>query len=135
MPWTCRRKRRVFFGCTLFRMLTTAMACWIHCIRKYSAGMAALATMLSRAAAYPATSGTNLYVGNPSSITLVNMVTLQVKPNYATGFEFLSGMTLDPSDLSLYVADDPAAGKLPAQGRWFYVGNGPANGGRGAGTL
>jgi hypothetical protein len=84
---------------------------------------------------YPATTGTNVYIGNPTDVTLVNITTQQVTKNYATGFEFLSGMTLDPADLSLYVADDPTAGKLPVQGRWFDIGNGPPNGGRTAGTL
>ncbi|MGC2698208.1 MAG: fibronectin type III domain-containing protein, partial [Candidatus Angelobacter sp.] len=95
----------------------------------------ALPTFVMSDQIYPAVSGTNVYVGNAASITLVNLVTLQVTQNYATGFEFLSSLTLDPTDLSLYAADDPTAGKLPVQGRWFDLGNGPPNGGRGAGTL
>ena len=83
---------------------------------------------------YPATNGTNIFVGNAPNITLVNTVTLQITPNYATGFNFLNGMTLDPTNMVLYVTDDPTAGKLPAQGRWFQVGNGVSNMGN-AGTL
>ena len=84
---------------------------------------------------YPATNGVNLFIGNPQDVTLINTVTLQATPNYASGFSFLGGLTIDPTNMALYVADDPAAGKLPAQGRWFYIGNGPANGGRAPGTL
>ena len=84
---------------------------------------------------YPATSGTNIYVATPASVTLVNMVTLTATQNYASGFEFLGALVLDPTDFSLYAADDPTAGKFPVQGRWFALGNGPANGGRPAGTL
>lgn len=84
---------------------------------------------------YPATSGTNVYVATPASVTLVNLVTLQVTQNYASGFEFLGALVLDPTDFSLYAADDPTAGKFPVQGRWFALGNGPSNGGRPQGTL
>jgi len=84
---------------------------------------------------YPATTGTNIYVATPASLTLVNTVTLQVQQNYASGFEFLGALVLDPTNLSLYAADDPTFGKLPVQGRWFALGNGPDNGGRQAGTL
>src|SRR5262249_46026078 len=61
--------------------------------------------------------------------------TLQFEHMYASGFAFLGGMTLDPTNQALYVADDPTAGKIPEQGRWFYVGNGAENGGRPAGTV
>lgn len=84
---------------------------------------------------YPDTGGTNIYVATPASLTLLNMVTLQATQDYATGFEFLGGLTIDPTDLSIYAADDPTAGKLPVQGRWWALGNGPANGGRPGGTL
>src|SRR5215472_3020777 len=84
---------------------------------------------------YPATNGINVFVGNPGDITLVNTVTLQFEHMYASGFAFLGGMTLDPTNQALYVADDPTAGKIPEQGRWFYVGNGAENGGRPAGTV
>jgi uncharacterized repeat protein (TIGR01451 family) len=95
----------------------------------------ALPTFVMTDQIYPSVSGTNVYVANATDITLVNIVTQTVTQNYATGFDFLSGMTLDPTDLSLYVGDDPTAGKLPVQGRWFNFGNGPANGGRPPGTL
>ncbi len=95
----------------------------------------ALPTFVMSDQIYPDTGGTNIYVATPSSITLVNMVTTLVTPNYATGFEFLGGLAIDPTDFSIFAADDPTAGKLPSQGRWFDLGNGPSNGGRSAGTL
>ena len=84
---------------------------------------------------YPAVSGTNIYVATPASVTLVNMVTLAATQNYASGFEFLAALALDPNDFSLYASDDPTNGTFPVQGRWFALGNGPVNGGRPAGTL
>ncbi|HYX53425.1 MAG TPA: fibronectin type III domain-containing protein, partial [Candidatus Limnocylindrales bacterium] len=95
----------------------------------------ALPTFVMSDQIYPDTGGTNIYVATPSSITLVNMVTTLVTPNYATGFEFLSGLAIDSTDSSIFAADDPTAGKLPSQGRWFDLGNGPSNGGRPVGTL
>lgn len=84
---------------------------------------------------YPATNGTNIYVATPASVTLVNMITITATQNYASGFEFLGALALDPTDFSLYAADDPTDGKFPVQGRWFALGNGPVNGGRPPGTL
>jgi uncharacterized repeat protein (TIGR01451 family) len=84
---------------------------------------------------YPNLNGTNLFVGNANSVTLMNMVTITATQNYASGFEFLGGMAVDPTNMSLFVADDPTAGQLPVQGRWFDIGNGPENGGRPPGTL
>src|SRR5581483_11393115 len=37
---------------------------------------------------YPATNGVNLFIGNPEDVTLINTVTLQATPNYASGFSF-----------------------------------------------
>ncbi len=72
---------------------------------------------------YPALDGRNLFVGNPSDVTLVDLATLQVTMNYATGFQFLSGMALDPTNMNLYVADDPTEGIAGGFGRWWNVGN------------
>ena len=70
---------------------------------------------------YPALNGRNLFVGQPGSITLVDPVSFQVNLNYASGFELLSAMVMDPKDLTLYVADDASAGNLPQQGHWWVV--------------
>jgi hypothetical protein len=70
---------------------------------------------------YPALNGRNLYVGQAGSITLVDPVSFQVNLNYASGFELLSAMVMDPRDLTLYVADDVSGGNLPQQGHWWVV--------------
>src|SRR5579871_648250 len=72
---------------------------------------------------YPALNGRNLFVGNPSDVTLVDLATQQVTMNYASGFQFLSGMALDPTNMNLYVADDPTEGIAGGFGRWWNVGN------------
>ena len=72
---------------------------------------------------YPALNGRNLFVGNPSDITLVDLATMQVTMNYASGFQFLSGMALDGTNMNLYVADDPTEGIAGGFGRWWNVGN------------
>src|SRR5262249_29479222 len=71
---------------------------------------------------YPAMNGRNLFVGKPGSITLVDTVNLKVTMDYATGFHFLSGIALDPTNQFLYAADDPTAGKIGGQGHWWLVG-------------
>ena len=86
-------------------------------------GQTASPTFVMSDQQYPAVNGRYLFVGNPSTITLVDAITLQVTPEYATGFQFLSGMTLDPLNLNLYVADDPSNGLIGGQGRWWNVGN------------
>ncbi|HEY1525984.1 MAG TPA: fibronectin type III domain-containing protein [Candidatus Angelobacter sp.] len=70
---------------------------------------------------YPALNGRTLFVGQPGSISLVDPISFQVNLSYASGFQLLSAMTLDPMDLTLYVADDPAHGLLPQQGHWWVV--------------
>ena len=70
---------------------------------------------------YPALNGRTLFVGQPGSISLVDPVSFQVNLSYASGFQLLSAMTMDPTDLTLYVADDPAHGLLPQQGHWWVV--------------
>ena len=70
---------------------------------------------------YPALNGRTLFVGQPGSISLVDPVSFQVNLSYASGFQLLSAMTLDPTDLTLFVADDPAHGLLPQQGHWWVV--------------
>lgn len=72
---------------------------------------------------YPALNGRNLLVGNPSDVTLVDLATLQVTMNYASGFQFLSGMALDGTNMNLYIADDPTEGIAGGFGRWWNVGN------------
>jgi len=72
---------------------------------------------------YPALNGRNLFVGNPSDVTLVDLATLQVTMNYASGFQFLSGMALDSTNMNLYVADDPTEGIAGGFRRWWNVGN------------
>ena len=72
---------------------------------------------------YPALNGRNLFVGNPSDVTLVDLATLHVTMNYASGFQFLSGMALDGANMNLYVADDPTEGIAGGFGRWWNVGN------------
>jgi hypothetical protein len=72
---------------------------------------------------YPAMNGRKLFVGNPSSVTLVDTATLQVTMGYASGFQFLSGMALDGTNMNLYVADDPTEGIAGGFGRWWNVGN------------
>jgi hypothetical protein len=72
---------------------------------------------------YPALNGRNLFVGNPSDVTLVDLATMQVTMNYASGFQFLSGMALDGTNMNLYVADDPTDGIAGGFGRWWNVGN------------
>lgn len=84
---------------------------------------------------YPNTNGMNLFVGNGTSVTLLNTITFTATQNYASGFEVVSGMALDPTNMGLYVADDRTLGLMPVQGHWFDVGNGPENGGRPPGTL
>jgi hypothetical protein len=71
---------------------------------------------------YPALNGRNLFVGNPGDVTLVDLATLQVTTGYATGFQFLSGMALDGTNMNLYVADDPTEGIAGGFGRWWNVG-------------
>jgi len=71
---------------------------------------------------YPALNGRNLFVGNPSDVTLVDLATLQVTMNYASGFQFLSGMALDSTNMNLYIADDPTEGIAGGFGRWWNVG-------------
>ena len=70
---------------------------------------------------YPALNGRTLFVGQPGSISLVDPVSFQVNLSYASGFQLLSAMTLDPTNLTLFVADDPAHGLLPQQGHWWVV--------------
>ena len=72
---------------------------------------------------YPALNGRNLFVGNPSDVTLVDLASLQVTMNYASGFQFLSGMALDGTNMNLYIADDPTEGIAGGFGRWWNVGN------------
>ncbi|HEY2360331.1 MAG TPA: fibronectin type III domain-containing protein [Candidatus Angelobacter sp.] len=72
---------------------------------------------------YPALNGRNLFVGNPSDVTLVDLATLQVTMNYASGFQFLSGMALDGTNMNFYIADDPTEGIAGGFGRWWNVGN------------
>jgi len=72
---------------------------------------------------YPALNGRKLFVGNPSDVTLVDLATLQVTMNYASGFQFLSGMALDGTNMNLYIADDPTEGIAGGFGRWWNVGN------------
>ena len=43
--------------------------------------------------------------------------------DYASGFQFLSGMALDRTNMNLYVADDPTEGIAGGFGRWWNVGN------------
>ena len=66
---------------------------------------------------YPALNGRTLFVGQPGSISLVDPVSFQVNLSYASGFQLLSAMTLDPTDLTLFVADDPAPASNAPRGR------------------
>jgi len=70
---------------------------------------------------YPALNGRYLLVGQPGSLTLVNPASLQVTQNYVSGFQLLTALALDPTDLTLFVADDISAGKLPQQGHWWQA--------------
>jgi hypothetical protein len=72
---------------------------------------------------YPAVNGRNLFVGSATDITLVDTASFQVTPRFAAGFQFLSGMALDPTNLDLFVADDPSNGLINGQGRWWFLGN------------
>ncbi|HKW77418.1 MAG TPA: fibronectin type III domain-containing protein, partial [Terriglobales bacterium] len=85
------------------------------------AGSTAAPTAVISDQIYPAVNGRNLLVGQPGSITLVNPASLQVITNYVSGFQLLTAMALDPTNLELYVADDPSAGKLPQQGHWYVT--------------
>lgn len=76
---------------------------------------------------YPALNGRKLFVGNPSDLTLVDIATQQVTLGFATGFQFLSGMALDPTNMNLYVADDPTEGIVGGFGRWWFLGNSGGN--------
>jgi hypothetical protein len=66
-------------------------------------------------------------VSNPSAVTFVDAATLQVTMDYAVGFQFISGMALDPKTSGLFVADDPTEGNVPGQGRWWDIGNKSGN--------
>jgi uncharacterized repeat protein (TIGR01451 family) len=74
---------------------------------------------------YPATNGTTLYYANPNTVTRFQVLpTQQVTTNYAGGFQFVSGLTLDTLNTAspiLYVGDDPSNGLNAGQGHWWSV--------------
>ena len=84
-------------------------------------GQTAAPTFVMSDQIYPSLSGRNLFVGQPGSITLVDPVAIRVTQGYVAGFQLLTAMALDPTNLTLYVADDPSAGLLPQQGHWWQV--------------
>ena len=95
-------------------------------------GLVTLPSAVASNQVYPQLNGSQLYFANPNSVSV-----FQVKPNqqllqdYATGFQFISGLIVDTArpgnNEVLYIGDDPANGLNPNQGRWWRVGSGPAS--------
>lgn len=88
---------------------------------------------------YPATTGNTLYFGTISQVTRITgvqaLTSMKLAPNYgspATGFAFITGLTLDASDPALhtlYVGDDPTQGLINGAARiWKVVPQAPPPG-------
>jgi DNA-binding beta-propeller fold protein YncE len=71
-----------------------------------------------------------LYVGDPSNVYALNLAgapgTATIS-TYATGFQFVFGLAVDPNTLAvgqaplIYAGDDPSRGLIPGAGRIFKV--------------
>jgi hypothetical protein len=71
-----------------------------------------------------------LYVGDPSNIYALNLAgapgTATIS-TYATGFQFVFGLAVDPTTVAagqaplIYAGDDPSRGAIPGAGRIFKV--------------